>query len=142
MRTLFLALPRLAGLCGTVRAADAPVAVADQAAIRSVITDQIDAFRRDDAASAFSLAAPAIQGMFQTPGDFIEMVRRGYAAVYRPRSFDFTSLTQEDGTISQFVDLIGPDGAAYTARYMMEREPDGSWRISGCEIVQSRRLGV
>ncbi len=142
MRMCFPVLILLASLCGTVQAADAPVSARDQAAIRSVITSQVDAFRRDDAASAFSLAAPAIQGMFHTPDAFIEMVRRGYAAVYRPRSFEFGALMQQEGTISQFVDLIGPNGAAYTARYVLEQEPDGSWRISGCEIVQSRSLGV
>ena len=142
MRKPILALVLLATLHGGAWAADAPVSAGDQAAIRSVITGQIDAFRRDDADGAFRLAAPSIQGMFGTPGTFIEMVRRGYAAVYRPRSFDFAALTQEAGMISQFVELVGPDGVAYTARYMMEEEPDGSWRISGCEIVQSRRLGV
>lgn len=137
-----LALILLGILCGGARAADAPVSAGDQAAIRSVITSQIDAFRRDDADGAFRLAAPAIQGMFGTPDTFIDMVRRSYAAVYRPKSFDFAALAQEDGTISQYVELIGPDGAAYSARYLMEREADGSWRISGCEIAQSKRLGV
>ena len=142
MRKPILALILLAALWGHARAADAPVPAEDQAAIRSVIAGQIDAFRRDDADAAFRLAAPSIQGMFGTPDTFIGMVRRGYAAVYRPRSFDFAALSQEEGTISQYVELIGPDGAAYTARYTMEHEPDGSWRISGCEIMQSRRLGV
>ncbi len=142
MRVPILVLVLLAGLCCTAQAAEPPVSTADQAAIRSVITGQIDAFRRDDAAGAFSLAAPSIQGLFGTADTFIEMVRRGYAAVYRPKSFEFAALTQEEGMISQFVELVGPDGVAYTARYMMEQQPGGSWRISGCEILQSRRLGV
>ena len=142
MRKSILALIFLAALCGGAQAADAPVSAGDQAAIRSVITSQIDAFRRDDADGAFKLATRSIQGMFGTPDTFIDMVRRSYAAIYRPKSFDFAALTQEDGTISQYVELIGPDGAAYAARYMMEQEADGSWRISGCELMQSRRLGV
>ena len=142
MRKSILALILLLTLCGGAQAADASVSEADQAAIRSVITNQIDAFRRDDADGAFKLATRSIQGMFGTPDTFIEMVRRSYGAVYRPKSFDFASLTQEDGTISQYVELIGPDGAAYAARYIMEQEADGSWRISGCELMQSKRLGV
>ncbi len=41
----------------------------------------------------------------------------------------------------QMVELTGPDGLAYTARYTMEHEADGSWRISGCHLLESRRLG-
>ena len=115
---------------------------ADEAAIHSVIAGQIDAFRHDDAGAAFGFAAPAIQGLFGTPDKFLGMVRHGYPAVYRPRSVDFTSLAEEDGAIVQHVELIGPDGLAYTARYTMEREADGSWRISACELLESRRLGA
>ena len=32
--------------------------------------------------------------------------------------------------------VIGPDGHAYMAFYTMERQPDGSWRISGCHLVE------
>ena len=76
------------------------------------------------------------------PGTFIAMVQKGYPAVYRPRSVDFTALSEEDGEIVQLAELIGPDGLAYTARYTMEHEADGSWRISGCSLLESRRLGA
>ena len=32
--------------------------------------------------------------------------------------------------------VVGPDGHAYMAYYTMERQPDGSWRISGCHLVE------
>ena len=70
------------------------------------------------------------------------MVRRGYGPVYRPRSVEFGALQDESGQIVQLVELIGPDGQAYTARYTMERETDGSWRISACELLESRRVGT
>ena len=115
---------------------------ADAAAIHATITSQIDAFRRGDADGAFAYAAPNIQTMFGNPGIFIAMVQKGYPPVYRPRSVEFTSLTEQDGEIVQLVELIGPDGLAYTARYTMEHEADGSWRISGCSLLESRRLGA
>ena len=83
-----------------------------------------------------------IQGMFGSPGNFLAMVQRGYRPVYRPRSVDFTTLADGNGEIVQLVELIGPDGLAYTARYTMEHEADGSWRISGCQLLESRRLGA
>ena len=72
----------------------------------------------------------------------MEMVRRAYQPVYRPRSVDFTTLSQEDDGIVQSVELIGPDGLAYTARYTMERQADGTWRVSACELTTSKRLGA
>ena len=80
--------------------------------------------------------------MFGTAANFLDMVRRGYQPVYRPRSVEFATLGVEDGVVVQRVELIGPDGLAYTARYSMERQADGLWRISGCELMHSRRLGV
>lgn len=137
MRAMLL----LACLLGAPAALAQP-APADEAAIHSTITGQIDAFRHDDAERAFAFAAPSIQGMFGTAGNFLAMVQRGYPPVYRPRSADFTTLTDENGEIVQLVELIGPDGLAYTARYTMEHEADGSWRISGCQLLESRRLGA
>ena len=36
----------------------------------------------------------------------------------------------------QRVELVGPDGHGATALYTMEREADGTWRISGCSLVE------
>ena len=141
MRAFIAATILLACLLGPVRA-DAPVSPQDEAAIHSVISSQIEAFRRDDAAGAFGFAAPAIQGAFGSAAGFLDMVRRGYQPVYRPHSVEFTALGQVDGAIVQSVELIGPDGLAYTARYTMQKQPDGSWRISACELLTSRRTGV
>ena len=128
-------------LAGPALAQDA-LPQADGDAIRSVITSQLDAFRRDDAAGAYAEAAPGIQQLFPTPGIFLEMVRRGYQPVYRSRSAEFTALAVEDGHPVQRVEIIGPDGEAHTALYTMEREPDGTWRIAGCELVASARVGT
>jgi len=113
---------------------------ADSAAIRSVIGQQIEAFRKDDATTAFSFAAPNIREIFQTESLFMRMVARGYQPVYRPRDVQFGELAEVEGVPTQTVELIGPDGAAYTALYSMERQPDGSWKIAGCQIVVSQKL--
>lgn len=109
---------------------------ADRAGIRSVIERQIQAFRRDDAEEAFGLASPAIQGMFGGKDAFMDMVRRGYAPVHRPRSFDFGPAREERGEIEQAVRIQDRDGADWDAVYALERQPDGSWRISGCRLVK------
>ncbi len=122
--------------------AQADLSAADRASIQAVITRQIDAFRRDDAEAAFGFASPSIQDQFGTPGRFLDMVRRAYPAVHRPRLVEFTGLRLSDGAVVQQVELIGPDGASELALYTMERDPAGTWRISGCTLVESERVGT
>ncbi len=119
------------------RADDAPLAASDRAAIRKVIEDQIAAFRRDDGETAFGFASPGIRDQFGSADNFMDMVKSGYAPVYRPKKVDFGALEVDSGTILQHVFLVGPDGQLVEAIYFMEREADGSWRISGCVLTQS-----
>ena len=118
-------------------AAQAPasdIGAADRTAIRRTIEDQIAAFRRDDGPAAFAFATPTIQRQFATPDIFMDMVRNGYAAVYRPRSVAFGELLRVESTLLQLVEVVGPDGAPVLAVYEMERQGDGSWRIAGCVL--------
>ncbi len=111
------------------------VGEADKVAIRKVIEEQLGAFRRDDAEAAFAQASPNIQAMFQTPDRFMSMVRGGYQPVYRPRQVEFRDIIDIDGTPTQKVFIIGPDGAPFMALYPMEQQADGTWKISGCYLV-------
>lgn len=111
---------------------------ADEEAFRSIITDQIDAFRADDGARAYSHAAPMIRQAFPNPDVFMNMVRQGYQPVYRPKSYSFGKAGfSASGRPIQRVTLVGPDGQTYEAIYTMERQPDGSWQINGCAIVRA-----
>ncbi len=114
----------------------------DRAAIETVITRQLDAFRQDDAQAAFAQASPMIQHMFGTPENFIAMVAHGYPPVYRPRQTTFGPLELQADQFIQKVEIVGPDGASYLALYAMERQPDGSWKIGGCQLTESESLGA
>jgi len=111
-----------------------PVGATDAAAIRKVIEDQIAAFKRDDGAAAFGFASPGIREMFGNPEQFMNMVRSGYQPVYRPRRFEFGAIEDLKDAPAQHVWVVGPDGEDVEAIYYMERQPDGSWRIDGCEL--------
>jgi hypothetical protein len=79
MRALVLLVALVAGLAAPARAGD------DVAAAQTVIRAQVDAFGRDDAATAYSYAAPAIRSMFPQADIFIGMVKRKYTG-NTPRS--------------------------------------------------------
>lgn len=141
MRLPLAALVLLAGLSGA-SAQDARVPPADRAAIEAVIAGQIEAFRRDDEAAAFAFASPGIQAMFGSPEVFMRVVRGQYMPVYRPREVEFAEAETRDGEVVQVVEVVGPDGGAHRALYTLERGPDGGWRIAGCVLVRSQRLGA
>ena len=64
------------------------------------------------------------------------MVKAGYGAIYGATDFTFGRIGGHHGAVLQQVDVVGPDGATVRALYAMEKQPDGSWRIAGCQIVE------
>jgi hypothetical protein len=131
MRVLILLAVVLIGLSAPARAAD------DVATAQSVIRSQEQAFSRDDSAAAYSHAAPAIQGIFPDAETFMAMVRNSYAPVYRHKSFEFGEARTADGKIAQRVHIVDADGVRWEALYTLERQPDGSVKISGCVLLKS-----
>jgi hypothetical protein len=109
----------------------------DVAEAQSIIRSQEQAFARDDAAAAYGFAAPALQLYFQGPEGFMAMVRKGYAPVYRHRTFDFEDAKIVDGKILQDVQIIDADGVAWDALYTLETQPDGSLKISACILKKA-----
>lgn len=124
-------------LSSAARAQDM-VTPAENTLVQHVITEQIDAFRHDDATAAFALAAPHIKAMFGDAAHFLAMVRHAYPLVYRQRAFSFGTSMIDQGLLIQRVQLTGENGDEALALYTMEKELDGSWRIAGCSLVESR----
>ena len=135
MRSFLLALCFL-GASASADAAD--VSTADAAAIRAVVSQQLDAFARDDARRAFGLATNGIRARFGTAEAFLAMVRADYPVVYRPRQVEFEKPVVIEGEIMQPVRMTDADGAAWMALYPMQRQANGTWRINGCQLA---RLG-
>lgn len=109
----------------------------DIASAQSVIRAQEQAFGRDDAAAAYSYAAPAIRQTFPEPGIFMSMVQNSYAPVYRHRSFEFGETRVEGGWIGQRVHIVDANGEAWEAIYTLEQQADGSYKITGCTLLKA-----
>ena len=131
---LIFALALVAGHFATAHAET--IGDGDRATIKSLITGQIEAFQRDDGAAAYGLASPMIHNYFPTVDAFMGMVKNGYQPVYRPQSVTFGELVETDAGPMQKVFVTGPDGKNYVAIYSMQRQPDGTWLINGCSLVQ------
>lgn len=109
---------------------------ADKAAIRSAVEAQLDAFNRDDSAVAYGFAAPNVKAIFPTAETFMQMVQSGYAPVYRSRSHIFGGLAERDGSLEQRVFITDANGEGWLALYTVARQPDGSWKITGCSLAR------
>jgi Domain of unknown function (DUF4864) len=131
MRLVILLLALLFSLSPPALAAD------DVAAAQSVIRSQEQAFSRDDAAAAYSYAAPAIKEIFPEADIFMLMVQNSYAPVYRHRSFEFGEARAEGDEVAQRVHIIDADGEAWEALYTLERQRDGSLKITGCSLLKT-----
>ena len=132
--TLLLVLAFTAATAA-VQVAAAPLSDREANDVRSVIVTQLQAFAEDDADSAFATATPGVRAAIGNPGRFLAMVRGEYPMVYRPASVSFLKPEQESGTVMQLVHITDGDDKAWLALFALERQPDSSWRISGCIVT-------
>ncbi len=131
MRALVLVAVLLLALASPACAGD------DVAAAQSVIRSQEQALSHDDAATAYSYAAPAIKGLFPQADIFMFMVQHSYAPVYRHKSFEFGEAQVEGGRIAQRVHIVDESGEAWEALYTLEQQDDGSLKIIGCVLLKA-----
>jgi hypothetical protein len=141
---LLVAVVALAALsaAGVVAAKPLRLGAGDWRAIQAVIAKQLNAFRLNDGDVAFSLASPGVRQVFESADNFMEMVRTEYGAVYRPRAYRFLEPAVFDGEPVQPVEVIALDGAVSIAVFSMERQPNRSWRISGCHLLESKQFAT
>ena len=106
---------------------------ADEAAIKSVISDQIKAFQADDFDKAFTFASPKIQGIFGSSENFGTMVRQGYPMVWRPAEVQFLGTEMEGSKLWQNVMIRDTAGRVHVLGYEMITSEDG-WKINAVKV--------
>ncbi|EEE37034.1 hypothetical protein RKLH11_869 [Rhodobacteraceae bacterium KLH11] len=126
MHRLLLAVTLSAGL--------ASGACAQNAEIEANISAQIQAFRADDFATAFTFASPNIQRLFGDPDNFGAMVRNGYPMVWRPAEVRFLELRDVAGNLWQKVMITDGEGRVHLLDYQMIQQ-EGRWKINGVQLL-------
>ncbi len=109
-------------------------AFAQNAEIEANISAQIQAFKADDFATAFTFASPSIQRLFQNPDNFGAMVRNGYPMVWRPADIRFLELREIAGALWQKVMITDANGRVYILDYQMI-PLEGGWKINGVQLL-------
>ena len=110
------------------------ISESDKATIRQLIEKQLQAFKQNDEETAFSLTSPTIQRKF-TLQDFINTVKNQYNAIIKPRSIMFRGFTLVNDFPALVATIMDQEGNLAQAIFVVQHQPDYSWRIHGYELV-------
>jgi hypothetical protein len=124
----------LAALLLSTSALATPLSAPDIKNVREVIQAQLAAFAADDAAKAFSYAAPKVRKSVASAEHFMAMVRGQYAVVYRPASVAFMQPERDGSLVVQPVQMSDATGVAWLTVYTLQRQKNKQWRITGCFV--------
>nr|WP_315187195.1 DUF4864 domain-containing protein [uncultured Albidiferax sp.] len=124
----------LAALLLSLSALAAPLSTQEVKNVRAVIQAQLAAFAADDAAKAFSYAAPNVRKSVVSAEHFLAMVRGHYAVVYRPASVAFMQPERDGDMVVQPVQMSDAEGVAWLAVYTLQQQKNKQWRITGCFV--------
>ena len=112
---------------------------ANSQVVRQVVEQQLHAFASQDAMQAFALADHDLRTQFGTADAFLATVREQYPMLMHPSSVLFLK-PETDGTVAlQRVRMSDDDGASWTLTYLLNRQQDNQWRISGCVVTPEGR---
>ncbi|MFZ1772828.1 MAG: DUF4864 domain-containing protein [Rhizobiaceae bacterium] len=138
MRRIALAAFAMLALTGLARSGDAEINAA-----QTVIDSQIRAFLAGDNARAYGFASSGIRDAFPSVEAFMGMVNGAYLPLAKPKNWSFGAVDEPGAqTVRQRLLVTGPDGKAYEAVYVVEKQPDGSWKITSVSMQESRTVGA
>ena len=109
----------------------------DSHEVQAVILAQLKAFAEDDAEAAFETATPEVRKSIGEATRFLALVRGNYPMVYRPAAFGFLAPEVQQDQVLQVVSIRDADDKTWLALFLLERQPDRSWRISSCMVAEN-----
>lgn len=107
--------------------------------VQQVVQQQLAALAKQDASSAFALADPDLRTQFGNADAFLATVKEQYPMLMQASSMLFLK-PETDGTIAvQKVRISDEAGEAWSLTYLLNRQQDNQWRISGCVVTPEGR---
>lgn len=98
---------------------------------KKIISQQLEAFKVNDASKAYSFAAPFIKMRFEDPESFMNMVKDNYEPISNAKDFYFLKFKINNGNIYHQLQVISKSNQSYIATYSLVFIED-EWKISGC----------
>lgn len=110
---------------------------------QAVISQQLDAFRSNDAEGALEMAGFMFKQQYADPQRFMhDVLSWGYEPILHSQSHSFGDYQPVGpNSVLQVVQVIGSDQGYYQAIYQLSYEADG-WRIQGVSMSQKQGVGI
>ena len=101
---------------------------------QDIIESQIQAFQNKNAELAYSFASQMIKLRFNSPQEFMSMVKSYYEPVYNPKQYYFIDSKYFEGSIYHQLQIISQSNMSYLATYSLIKD-ENEWKISGCSVM-------
>lgn len=95
----------------------------------SVVQTHLEAIKRKDAAEVYQYASVKDQQSYQTPDDYMAMLRTSYRALYDHRSYKILSGWNRDDTHFSKVEFVLYDGSVHTAIMRFKSDKQKTWHL-------------
>ncbi len=109
--------------------------------IQNIISEQILAFRQNNAEEAYSFASNFIKSKFPSPSIFMSMVKGSYPMIWNPQKFKFIEQRRHASNIIQRVVFTDEDDNLFFFDYLMLQSEE-TWVIHGVYLVQAGGVGA
>lgn len=132
--------PEKTAITGTQR--DNGLSGIEMDGIRAAIRGQLLALSERDATRAYSFLTPATKDFFTNAPAFLRTLLAQMQPLASVKGYAFSDTEREATDAIQSVLFADRRGTEWSARFTMERQPDGSWGIKSCKVepVQGDRI--
>lgn len=110
------------------------ISESDKVEIRQLIEKQLQAFRQKDEVTAFALTSPSIQRKYPQH-DFMRAIKSRYDAIVQPRSIVFQGFTLVNSYPALVAMILDRKGELVQGIFVVQHQPDYSWRVHGYELL-------
>ena len=145
MKRLLATASLLVGLCAPWWGnawAIGDITTADAIAIHETVQTQLDALSNDDAVSAFELATPEKRMLIGSPDNFLRLIKEEYNPIYRYQRVIFSKPEVINGDAIQVVRVTDGNSRVWLAVFWMQQGEDSTWRIDGCQLLETTSVSI
>jgi hypothetical protein len=118
------------------------ITTADAIAIHEVVQSQLEALANDDADRAFELATSEKRMLIGSPDNFLKLIKEEYNPIYRYQRVIFSTPEVVNGDAIQTVRVTDSSSHVWLAIFWMQQEEDSSWKIDGCQLLETTSIST
>jgi len=116
----------------------------DVKSIQAVVQSHLTALAEDDAVRAFAAATSETREQLGSAENFLQLIKDEYRPIYLNRHVDVTLSAPRiigNQTI-QVARVTDASNHVWVALFRMERDADKSWKIAGCELIETPSIAI